>query len=84
MAKWRWAALWKRAAKRQRRKADRADRYFTAWIKAIVQLDWRGRQARAWKAAAKRWRRKALAYETMLYNAHETITMLYCTEEDNG
>ena len=57
MTKWQWAALWKRVAKKKRREADR---YFMAWIRAVVQLGWRGRQARAWKAAAKKWRRKAL------------------------
>lgn len=57
MAKWQWAALWKRAAKKQRHEADR---YFVAWIRAVVQLGWRGRQAGVWKRAAKKWRRKAL------------------------
>lgn len=56
MAKWQWAALWKRAAKKQKHEADR---YLIAWIKAVVRLGWRGRQARAWKRAAKRWRKRA-------------------------
>ena len=53
MTKWQWAALWKRAAKKKRHGADR---YFMAWIRAVVQLGWRGRQARAWKRAAKNYR----------------------------
>ena len=53
MAKWEWAALWKAAAKKQKAEADR---YFMAWIKAVVQLGWRGRQARIWKKAAKNYR----------------------------
>ena len=53
MTKWQWAALWKRAAKEKRHEADR---YFMAWIRAVVQLGWRGQQARAWKRAAKNYR----------------------------
>jgi hypothetical protein len=63
MASWQWSRAWKRAAKHHRRMADR---YFVAWIKAVVKLGWRSRQARAWKAAAKRWRRRALAAEAAL------------------
>lgn len=49
-----WAALWKRAAKKQKRDADRI---LVVWIKAVLRLGWSRRWARIWKGAAKRHRR---------------------------
>ncbi len=61
MAKWQWAALWKRAAKNYRA-------MFKLCALTSVPL-WKERywasqrSAKAWKATAKKWRRKAAHYE---------------------
>lgn len=63
MAKWQWAALWKRAAKYNRFLYRYARDMQWRWkLKYWEKFEW----ARLWKATAKKWRKEAFHAQYLL------------------
>lgn len=80
MAKWEWAALWKRAAKYNRKKARQ---FFKAWNRTSAGFnEWRNKahlishRRQLWKRAAKKHRRQHKLYKAAWERQKQSIREL--------